>query len=95
MPACVIVCVHMRMLAVVQPKAAVICNSACGDTITLLGTLMRLVDSNYMQEDAQLKALVAEHGAKNWHLIAAGMRGRGSKSCRLRCVVFCYQNNRS
>ncbi|XP_058727366.1 transcription factor MYB54-like [Vicia villosa] len=35
-------------------------------------------------EDAKLKALVAEHGPQNWNIIAENLPGRSGKSCRLR-----------
>lgn len=38
-----------------------------------------------LQEDANLRLLVDKMGAKNWSSIAAHMKGRTSKSCRLRC----------
>ena len=42
------------------------------------------------QEDALLKALILKHGARNWSIIAHGIRGRSGKSCRLR---WCNQLN--
>ena len=39
---------------------------------------------SYSQEDELLRALILEHGPKNWSLIASGIRGRSGKSCRLR-----------
>mmetsp|Transcript_42538 Transcript_42538/g.51668 ORF Transcript_42538/g.51668 Transcript_42538/m.51668 type:complete len:430 (+) Transcript_42538:392-1681(+) len=42
------------------------------------------------EEDALLKTLVTKHGARNWSLIAQGIRGRSGKSCRLR---WCNQLN--
>eukprot|EP00798_Chlamydomonas_sp_ICE-L_P005036 gene5036-34823_t len=38
------------------------------------------------QEDNELRLLVEDHGAKNWHLIAAHITGRAPKSCRLRWI---------
>eukprot|EP00798_Chlamydomonas_sp_ICE-L_P030788 gene30788-35830_t len=38
------------------------------------------------QEDATLKRLVEQHGAKNWHMIAVGIAGKAPKSCRLRWI---------
>ncbi|KAJ1283300.1 hypothetical protein BS78_03G117900 [Paspalum vaginatum] len=35
-------------------------------------------------EDAKLKELIAQHGPKNWNLIAEKLHGRSGKSCRLR-----------
>ncbi|XP_039682836.1 transcription factor MYB52 [Medicago truncatula] len=35
-------------------------------------------------EDAKLKQLIADHGAKNWNNIAEQLQGRTGKSCRLR-----------
>ncbi|WVZ71622.1 hypothetical protein U9M48_020189 [Paspalum notatum var. saurae] len=35
-------------------------------------------------EDAKLKELIAQHGPKNWNLIAEKLQGRSGKSCRLR-----------
>jgi len=42
------------------------------------------------EEDALLKALILKHGARNWSIIAHGIRGRSGKSCRLR---WCNQLN--
>ena len=36
------------------------------------------------EEDALLSRLVAQFGARNWGMIARGVPGRSSKSCRLR-----------
>ncbi|KAH1214342.1 Transcription factor MYB25 [Glycine max] len=36
------------------------------------------------EEDALLSRLVAQFGARNWGMIAQGVPGRSSKSCRLR-----------
>lgn len=36
------------------------------------------------QEDETLQQLVKQHGTKNWTIIAAGIKGRSGKSCRLR-----------
>jgi hypothetical protein len=43
-----------------------------------------------VQEDDLLRRLIEEHGPKNWSVIAAGIRGRSGKSCRLR---WCNQLN--
>ena len=43
-----------------------------------------------MQEDDLLRKLIREHGAKNWSVIANGIKGRSGKSCRLR---WCNQLN--
>ena len=37
-----------------------------------------------------LRQLIAKHGARNWSVIANGIRGRSGKSCRLR---WCNQLN--
>ena len=42
------------------------------------------------EEDELLKRLILEYGAKNWSLIAGGIKGRSGKSCRLR---WCNQLN--
>ncbi|KAK3279599.1 hypothetical protein CYMTET_12522 [Cymbomonas tetramitiformis] len=42
------------------------------------------------EEDALLKSLITKYGARNWSLIAQGIRGRSGKSCRLR---WCNQLN--
>jgi myb proto-oncogene protein len=42
------------------------------------------------QEDTVLRELIAKHGARNWSVIANGIRGRSGKSCRLR---WCNQLN--
>ena len=42
------------------------------------------------QEDTLLRQLIAKHGARNWSVIAHGVRGRSGKSCRLR---WCNQLN--
>ncbi|KAL6776628.1 hypothetical protein ACKKBG_A21885 [Auxenochlorella protothecoides x Auxenochlorella symbiontica] len=42
------------------------------------------------EEDALLRRLISELGAKNWSIIAAGIEGRSGKSCRLR---WCNQLN--
>ena len=39
-----------------------------------------------LQEDDLLRRLIGDYGAKNWSIIAAGIKGRSGKSCRLRCV---------
>jgi hypothetical protein len=44
------------------------------------------------QEDTLLRQLIAKHGARNWSVIANGIRGRSGKSCRLR---WCNQLNPS
>jgi len=44
------------------------------------------------QEDALLRQLISKHGARNWSIIAHGIRGRSGKSCRLR---WCNQLNPS
>eukprot|EP00898_Chlorokybus_atmophyticus_P004012 jgi/Chlat1/4611/Chrsp293S00322 len=36
------------------------------------------------EEDRILQELIAEHGPRNWSVIARGLEGRSSKSCRLR-----------
>lgn len=38
------------------------------------------------QEDEQLTKLIQHYGTRNWSIIAAGIKGRSGKSCRLRCV---------
>ncbi len=38
------------------------------------------------QEDALLTKLIAMYGTKNWSIVAAGIKGRSGKSCRLRWV---------
>jgi hypothetical protein len=43
-----------------------------------------------LQEDMLLRQLIAKHGARNWSVIANGIRGRSGKSCRLR---WCNQLN--
>lgn len=43
-----------------------------------------------LQEDELLKKLIREYGAKNWSVIASGIKGRSGKSCRLR---WCNQLN--
>eukprot|EP00891_Asterochloris_glomerata_P008898 jgi/Astpho2/8898/e_gw1.00132.30.1_t len=43
-----------------------------------------------VDEDELLRRLIKEHGARNWSIIAAGIRGRSGKSCRLR---WCNQLN--
>ena len=45
-----------------------------------------------LQEDTLLRQLIAKHGARNWSVIANGIRGRSGKSCRLR---WCNQFNPS
>lgn len=42
------------------------------------------------EEDDLLKRLIGAHGARNWSVIAAGIKGRSGKSCRLR---WCNQLN--
>ncbi|KAK9808903.1 hypothetical protein WJX72_006082 [[Myrmecia] bisecta] len=42
------------------------------------------------EEDDLLKSLIVVYGARNWSLIASGIRGRSGKSCRLR---WCNQLN--
>lgn len=42
------------------------------------------------EEDELLKKLIREYGAKNWSVIAGGIKGRSGKSCRLR---WCNQLN--
>ena len=44
------------------------------------------------QEDSLLRQLITKHGARNWSVIAHGIRGRSGKSCRLR---WCNQLNPS
>jgi hypothetical protein len=41
------------------------------------------------QEDDLLRHLIGEYGAKNWSIIANGIKGRSGKSCRLRCGGRC------
>ncbi|GIL74303.1 hypothetical protein Vretimale_1999 [Volvox reticuliferus] len=36
------------------------------------------------EEDALLTKLIATYGTKNWSIVAAGIKGRSGKSCRLR-----------
>ncbi|EFJ46187.1 transcription factor Myb13 [Volvox carteri f. nagariensis] len=36
------------------------------------------------EEDALLTKLITTYGTKNWSIVAAGIRGRSGKSCRLR-----------
>jgi hypothetical protein len=38
----------------------------------------------HTQEDASLTKLIAMYGTKNWSIVAAGIKGRSGKSCRLR-----------
>ncbi len=37
------------------------------------------------EEDNLLTRLISQHGTKNWSIVAAGIKGRSGKSCRLRC----------
>lgn len=36
------------------------------------------------EEDALLTKLIGIYGTKNWSVVAAGIKGRSGKSCRLR-----------
>ncbi len=38
-----------------------------------------------VQEDKLLTKLINLYGTRNWSIIAAGVKGRSGKSCRLRC----------
>lgn len=40
---------------------------------------------NLLQEDEQLRRLVASHGPQKWSVVAEKIKGRSGKSCRLRC----------
>jgi myb proto-oncogene protein len=42
------------------------------------------------EEDDALKTAIRVYGARNWSLIAGGIKGRSGKSCRLR---WCNQLN--
>ena len=46
--------------------------------------MVRAKSAWHPEEDILLHELVKKHGARNWSLIAEGIRGRTSKSCRLR-----------
>lgn len=46
--------------------------------------MVRAKSAWHPEEDSLLHSLVEKHGARNWSLIAAGIPGRSSKSCRLR-----------
>eukprot|EP00955_Chlamydomonas_euryale_P048466 353985-Chlamydomonas_euryale.AAC.4 len=39
------------------------------------------------QEDRLLTKLIRLYGTRNWSIIAAGIKGRSGKSCRLRCEL--------
>lgn len=43
------------------------------------------------QEDDLLRHLIGEYGAKNWSIIANGIKGRSGKSCRLRYAAGCCE----
>ena len=46
--------------------------------------MVRVKSAWHPEEDTLLHELVKKHGARNWSLIAEGIPGRTSKSCRLR-----------
>eukprot|EP00192_Tetraselmis_astigmatica_P006476 CAMPEP_0117666844 /NCGR_PEP_ID=MMETSP0804-20121206/10611_1 /TAXON_ID=1074897 /ORGANISM="Tetraselmis astigmatica, Strain CCMP880" /LENGTH=533 /DNA_ID=CAMNT_0005474453 /DNA_START=1 /DNA_END=1602 /DNA_ORIENTATION=+ len=46
--------------------------------------MVRAKSAWHPEEDTLLTQLVEKHGARNWSLIANGIPGRSSKSCRLR-----------